>query len=133
MSFNAVYVTNNFKNIQKIEVAKNLTLDGTNAQLLNLNTKKFKKIYIYVQSSLDVELDFRIRGLGTVNQKMWNGSSWVLDDTVIIPANDSSVFFINTALPYLNELVTDNLGIRVQAKNTASKGNITITIMGVLN
>ena len=130
MSFQAVHVTNPKPKIEKITPLNAVALTGTNAQSFTADISKYKKIWVIAQSGCDAEIDLRFRTLLPNNSKLWNGSSWEVNDTVILPSNDTSVFHINTALPHLNNLISDSLIIRVAAKSTTTKGTVTVIVYG---
>lgn len=60
---------------------------------------------------------------------MWNGSEWISNDSITIPANTGAVYCLNTAFPYINEITTDKVGIRVQAKTVATNGGLVNVIL----
>lgn len=130
MPFSPVFVVNPQKKIEKISPIDNLTLTSTNAQVFTVDISKYRKIWIIAKSTHDADIDIRFRLLENVNHKAFNGSDWEIQDTVILPKSDSSVFHINTALPYLTEVISTNLNIRVAAKTVPTSGALTITIFG---
>lgn len=130
MSFSAVYVTNPKPKIEKITPLNAVTLTGTNAQAFTADISKYKKIWVVAQSGCDADIDLRFRTILPNHNRVWNGASWEINDTVILPSNDPGVFHINTALPHLNDLISDSLMIRVAAKSTATKGTVTVIIYG---
>lgn len=130
MGFSPVYVTNPKSKIEKMTPVNDVSLEGTNAQAFTVDVSKYRKIWMVAQSGCDAEIDLRIRTLLPNMNKVWNGSAWEANDTVVIPSNDTSVFHINTALPHINDLISDSLILRVAAKTAPTKGTVTITIFG---
>ena len=130
MSFSPVYVTNPKPKIEKITPVNAVALTGTNAQAFTADISKYSKIWVVAQSGCDADIDLRFRTHLPNHNKIWNGSDWEINDTVILPSNDLGVFHINTALPHLNDLVSESLMIRVASKTTATKGTVTVVIYG---
>lgn len=130
MSFSPVFVTNPNKKIEKNTTIDNISLIGTNAQSITVDVSNYKKMWILASSGYDAEIDIRIRQVDAKKNKAWNGSAWQENDTVIIPADDQSFYQLNTALPHLNDLISDSLIIRIAAKSAHTTGSVSVTIFG---
>jgi hypothetical protein len=132
MSFTVAYIANPRDKIEQITPVNNLELRSTTAQVFNVDIGKYKKIWVVAKSSHDADVEIRIRLTENVHNRIWNGENWEINDTVVLPANTSGTFHLNTALPYLNDLISTNIMFRIAALETPSTGELSISIFGEL-
>lgn len=126
------YVQLTGRTVEKLTPVNAVQLRSLNYQLITVDIKKYRSVFVVVKSSHDADISVRFRPSENVGYKEWDGANWILNDEVIFPANDSALFDVNSKLSYLNYLSVDSLNIRFQAKSTPTTGALTVYMFGVL-
>lgn len=132
MSFEVVHVSNPRPKISSEVAINNHKPIGTNAlyQVIDVSKYGVKELFLTNLTDSDVTINVRYSG-ENVGYMLFNGSEWINNDSTIIPGNTKSIYALNTAFPFLNEVVTDKLGIRIQTKKEVTNdGTISLTLKG---
>lgn len=130
MAFNVVQVANPRPRIVTTKIIDNFDALNTNALYQLFDRAKYGKIELLLTNLTDAELTVHLRYSGdNRGHNLWNGSEWISNDSITIPANTGAVYCLNTAFPYINEITTDKVGIRVQAKTVATNGGLVNVIL----
>lgn len=130
MAFNVVQVANPRPKIITTKIIENFDALNTNALYQLFDRSKYGKIELLLTNLTDVDLTIHIRYSGDNRaHKTFNGSDWVNQDNTIIPGKTGDMYCLNTVFPYLNEMTTDKMGIRIQAKAVATNGGLVNVIL----
>lgn len=130
MAFNVVQVANPRPRITTTKIIDNFDALNTNAIYQTIDRSKYGKIELLVTNLTDTELTIHMRYSGdNRGHKLWNGSAWTGNDSITIPPNTGDVYCLNTVFPYINEITTDKVGLRLQAKNIATNGGLVNVIL----
>src|SRR5699024_10866263 len=119
--------------VEEVRIVNALALTDTSSSYHTINIGKYKKIRLYARSTVDSQIMLNIRPFpNTFNvTDFWDGEKWVGNDEIIIPAR-TQTFYLNSALPWLNDFIGTgvNFRVRVQALDTPTQGNLSVYLLG---
>ena len=113
-----------------------LAITDTSDYDFSVATTDIRGMSVFLISSLDAELNVRLNpyGEGYHTTRTFNGVEWKDEELLVIPSSPVECrYYLNTAFPYLDNLITPRFGIRISAKTTPTKGSVTVYIMGGIN
>ncbi len=132
MGFEVVQVVNPRPKVISEVVINQHRPDATNALYQTIDVSKYRTKEFFLVNLTDSDLIVHVRYSGeNKGHMLFNGSNWFNNDEITIPGGTQAIYCLNTVFPYLNEVVTDKIGIRLQTKKTvANNGVINLTLKG---
>ncbi len=116
-----------------------LALRETGTRFINGPTSNdtFRRVYLYVRNTLDVELSFGIRPFPFSNNPtfVWDGSFKSVQ-FVTIPSSARGEYLINSApeMEWINDLPVVHLKdftVRLSPRDTPTEGSVSVILLGV--
>lgn len=121
--------------VEDIVVDSEAILDSE-SHFYNAKGGDYKKIFIYLTSSLDVELTVGLRPFpkSLFDTKIWSGSDWDTLNRAMIPAGTNEEYNLNSFFEWINDTPfakMSGFSVRLQASEVPSEGSVSVKLIGV--
>lgn len=123
-------------NIEELVPVNSVAFTDTEARYFDADVSRYKKLYIYVRNTHDVNVSVEIRVKDALISRVWNSDTKKFEtgfglSVVLEPF--AGYYLLNTQMSLLNEIITDRITVRIQCLETPTQGSITVKIVGVPN
>lgn len=129
---------------ERIDVIEPVSPVDTESIKNNIDISKFKKVYLYVMTDLDVDVNVELRindfkNTASPYSRVYNfdENKWETTDGgfINIPSTNGTkiVYLINTAVPWLDSLINERFQIDIIPQSSPTSGSVSAYLMGVPN
>ncbi|MFS8652612.1 MAG: hypothetical protein FWJ66_11985 [Caldibacillus sp.] len=123
-------------NIEELVPVNSVAFTDTEARYFDADVSRYKKLYIYVRNSHNVNVDVEIRVKDGLISRVWNSDTKKFETSFglrVVLDPFAGYYLLNTGMPLLNEIITDRISVRIQCLETPTQGSITVKIVGIPN